>query len=121
MGLDAVELVLRTEELFVISLSDEEAATVRTVGDFYRLICSKVDVIPLPSPVTPVQLPVVTEKGRQFLFLAKHTPLPAPADVLPWSSQSVWDCLVAVFVDQLCLRPEEVLYDARIVEDLGVC
>ena len=39
--MDAVEIVLRTEELFAITLTDEEAAAVRTVGDFYRLICSR--------------------------------------------------------------------------------
>jgi len=38
MGLDAVEIVLRTEELFVITIEDDEAAAVRTVGDFYNLI-----------------------------------------------------------------------------------
>jgi acyl carrier protein len=32
MGLDAVEIVLRTEELFVITIGDDEAAAVRTVG-----------------------------------------------------------------------------------------
>jgi acyl carrier protein len=32
MGLDAVEIVLRTEELFVITIEDDEAAAVRTVG-----------------------------------------------------------------------------------------
>jgi len=32
MGLDAVEIVLRTEELFAITIKDDEVATVRTVG-----------------------------------------------------------------------------------------
>ena len=50
MGLDAVEIVLRTEELFAITIEDDEAGTVRTVGDFYRLICSKLNVTQLPSP-----------------------------------------------------------------------
>ena len=36
MGLDAVEIVLRTEELFVITIGDDEAGEVRTVGDFYK-------------------------------------------------------------------------------------
>lgn len=51
MGLDSVELVLRAEELFVITIEDEEAAAVRTVGEFYHLICRKLNVSPLPSPV----------------------------------------------------------------------
>jgi hypothetical protein len=118
--MDSVEIVLRAEELFVIEISDEEAASVRTIGDFYRLICTKLDVSPLESPVTSPELPVITHREKTFLFLARHTPLPAPPDVLPWSPQSVWDCLVAVFVDQMALRPQKITYQARIARDLGV-
>ena len=120
MGLDAVEIVLRVEDFFVITIGDDEAAAVRTVGDFYNLICTKLDVPPLRLPVTSYKLPIVTEKEKQLLFFYKHTPLPAPQEVLPWSPQSVWDCLVAVLVDQQCLEPEEIVYRARFVEDLGV-
>jgi acyl carrier protein len=42
MGLDAVELVMRVEEEFSIGLSDDEAAKVRTVGDLYELVLSKI-------------------------------------------------------------------------------
>jgi len=120
MGLDAVEIVLRTEELFVITIGDDEAAAVRTVGDFYNLICSKMNVTPLQSPVTSAELPRITHKEKKFLFLSTHTPLPAPPEVLPWSPQSVWDALVAVFVNQQGLDAEEILYRARIVQDLGI-
>ena len=120
MGLDAVEIVLRTEELFHISIEDEEAATVRTVGDFYRLICSKLNLIPLPHPVTSAELPVITHKEKAFLFVYKHTPLPAPPELLPWSPQTVWDALVTVFVDQQGLDREQIRYHARINQDLGV-
>lgn len=54
------------------------------------------------------------------MFGYKHTPLPAPPEVLPWSPQSVWDCLVVVIVDQQGLKPEQIRYSARFVEDLGV-
>ncbi|MBB5315670.1 acyl carrier protein [Tunturibacter empetritectus] len=64
MGLDAVEIVLRTEELFVITIGDDEAAAVRTVGDFYNLICSKMNVAPLQSPVTSAELPRITHKEK---------------------------------------------------------
>ena len=120
MGLDAVELVLRTEEFFVISIDDDEAGSVRTVGDFYNLVCAKLDVLPLQNPITSASLPVVTEKEKVFLFLQNQTPLPAPPDVLPWSPQSIWDSLVAVIVDQLCIEPGEILHRARFVEDLRV-
>lgn len=120
MGLDAVEIVLRTEEFFGIVIEDEEAASVRTVGDLYRLVCSKLEVQALASPPTSETLPKVTEKEKVFLFLAKHSPLPPPTEVLPWSSQSVWDCLVSLLTDQQGLDPQQILSTARFVEDLGV-
>lgn len=46
MGLDAVELILRAEEEFNITIEDSEAERVRTVGDFYQLILTKLDVWP---------------------------------------------------------------------------
>lgn len=120
MGLDAVELVLRAEEFFVISISDEQAAEVRSVGDFYCLICAKLEVMPLPTPFTSEQLPVLTQWKRAFLIGRTPTPLSAPPEVLPWSAQSVWDCLVVLFVDQMGLKPEEITYNALIVADLGI-
>jgi hypothetical protein len=77
-------------------------------------------VTPLQSPVTSEELPTITHKEKKFLLLSKHTPLPAPPEVLPWSPQSVWDALVAVFVDQQGLKREEILYGVRIAQDLGV-
>jgi len=120
MGLDAVEICLRCEELFAITLADDEASGVRTVHDLYRLICTKLDVTPLPSPTTSAELPRITEKERIFLFLQRHKPLPTPPEVLPWSDQTVWDALVAIFVDQQGLKREQILPHARIATDLGV-
>ncbi len=96
MGLDSVEIVLRTEELFGIAISNDEAAAVRIIGEFYTLICAKLNLSPLQSPVTSAKLPKITQKDKKFLFLYTHTSLPAPPEVLPWSAQSVWDCLVTV-------------------------
>jgi hypothetical protein len=121
MGMDAVEIVLRTEELFAITLTDDEASAVRTVGDFYRLICSKLSLVPLPSPLTSAKLPNITHKEKFFLCLRTHTPLPAPPEVLPWSPQSVWDTLVALFADQQGLKPAKILYTATIAEDFRIC
>jgi acyl carrier protein len=120
LGLDAVEIILRAEELFAIDIGDEEAAKVETVGQFYELICSKLHVSLLQSPVTSEVLPVITHREKVFLVLNRHTPLPAPADALPWSAQGAWDCVVAVFVDQQGLRTNDVTYHARIARDLGV-
>ena len=115
-----MEIVLHTEELFAITIEDGEAATVRTVGNFYDLVCGKLNLIPLLSPVTSATLPEITVKEKTFLFLYRHTPLPAPPEVLPWSPQSVWDCVVAVVVDQQGLKPDKVRYEARFGEDLGI-
>ncbi len=46
MGMDSVEIVLRLEEEFCISISDEEAAATRTVGDVYHLVVSRLDLTP---------------------------------------------------------------------------
>lgn len=120
MGLDSVEIVLRAEELFAITLPDDEAGSVGTVGDLYNLICSKLNLTPLGRPITSAELPVITHKEKQLWILAKHTPLPAPPELLPWSPQGVWDALVAVFVDLQGLDREDILPTARIAQDLGV-
>ncbi|RRA49333.1 hypothetical protein [Acidipila sp. EB88] len=121
MGLDAIEIILRAEELFVVSISDDEANDVRTVGDFYRLICGKLSLTALESPGTSAKLPRITQKVKKLSFLETHIPLPPPPAVLPWTSQTVWDAVVAIFVDQLALEPEEILVQARIKQDLKIC
>ena len=120
MGLDAVEIVMRAEEFYSTTFTDHEAAHVRTVGDFYNLICSKLELAPLESPQTSATLPHVSEDEWRFLFLRKSAPLPPPSEVLPWTPQSVWDTLVAIIVDQQGLKAAKILPAARFVEDLGV-
>jgi acyl carrier protein len=46
VGLDAVELVMRTEDEFSITFADDEAETVRTVDDLYKLVLGKLDLTP---------------------------------------------------------------------------
>jgi acyl carrier protein len=57
MGLDSIEIVIRAEKLFGIEIGDDDAGKIRTVGEFYPLICSKLRVSPLPSPITSEKLP----------------------------------------------------------------
>ena len=42
MGLDALEIVLRCEEVFRSSLPDHEVEAIYTVGDLYRAVCCRV-------------------------------------------------------------------------------
>lgn len=45
MGLDLVELLLRTEEVFSVDLPNEECELIRAVGDLYRLILDKLKLL----------------------------------------------------------------------------
>ena len=57
MGLDVVDIILRTEELFIITVDDDEAATLRTVGNFYDLICGKLELSLLQAPLASDKTP----------------------------------------------------------------
>ena len=92
----------------------------RTVGDFYKVICAKLNVEPLSAPVTAEELPIITKHEKSFWPFGKHISLPAPPNVLPWSPQSVWDWLVVIFVDQMALEPDEIRYEATINQDLQI-
>lgn len=120
MGLDPVEIVLRTEEVFTISISDSQAGSVQTIRDFYILICDKLGLIALPSPVTSAALLKITQKDRQFGFVYKHTALPPSPEALPWTPQTVWDTVVAIFVDQMSLAPGDITPGARMNRDFQI-
>jgi hypothetical protein len=49
LGLDAVEIILRTEEVFAVDLPDSDCSKVNTVGDLYRLLLEKLK-LPYLSP-----------------------------------------------------------------------
>jgi hypothetical protein len=96
MGLDVVELILRCEELFAITLADDELTRIRTVGEFYTLNCRELNVI----PDTRSKLP--------------------PPEPQVWTPSLVWAYVVAIVVDQQGLKPERIQPHAEIVRDLGI-
>jgi hypothetical protein len=63
MGLDGVEIILRVEEEFAISLEDDELFTTKTVGELYALVLSKLETTPscLSSKAFYVTRKVLTE------------------------------------------------------------
>ena len=107
MGLDAVELVMRCEEVFEVDLPDHKIGQVRTVGDLYIVICNELGLVPCEN----------SKVDTGFDRLQRGT---LNLTTTQWNPEDVWATLVAVFVDQLCLDPEEVTYVARIGEDLRV-
>ncbi len=191
MGLDSVELVLRIEEEFSIELPDPEIRDIRTVGELYRLVLSKVESTPSclsskafyrvrralveclslprrairPSTSLDSLLPR-SQLAKEWQRVADHSGLALPplkrrrrwSDKFlgPFASspytietagdlalivlnlnyaefsalqekdhklttEDVWNKLVDIFCDQLGLEPDEVVPEATIVDDLGVC
>ncbi len=106
MGLDIVEVVMRCEETFAITLLDEKMERVQTVGDLYFYICEALAIAPLDHPAQPT--------GPLRLYLARPGPIPKN-----WTPENVWATLVAVVTDQLQVDEAEVTCDASFSRDLG--
>jgi len=107
MGLDTVEIVLRTEETFDVDLPDDECGRVATVGDLYRLVLSKLQ---LPY-VRAIEIETGTH-GRD----RSHLGMPSSS---AWSTPDVWRSLKGIILDQLQVDEEEVTEEASFQRDLG--
>lgn len=66
MGLDSVELVMAVEEKFGITISDEEAQDIRTVGDMYQCVLKKVRVTDKSSCLTQKAFHLLRRNARQL-------------------------------------------------------
>jgi len=77
MGLDIVEIVIRTEETFDVDLPDEECGKIVTVGDLYRLVLSKLEL-----PYVEAAEIEATRQGRD----RSHVRMPS---MLSWKSPDV--------------------------------
>jgi acyl carrier protein len=103
MGLDIVELVMRTEETFAIEIPDDEAEQIRTVGDLYRTVLIHLDIPYQPAQPDPFFHP-------QPKFLPRTE---------PWTASQVWSAVRHVVIDQLQVDPDDVYPEANFQSDLG--
>ncbi|GAA3749498.1 acyl carrier protein [Terriglobus aquaticus] len=122
MGLDTIEIILRTEEVFGISLPDSDCAQVRTVGDLYRLVLDKLGLGYIPTkqiePSTVVFSRFRSSTRRMFHKTIEFPIEPDPA-VVPWTAPEVWLTLKAVIQDHLQVQPHEITEDVTFLEGLG--
>jgi acyl carrier protein len=105
MGLDVVELVMRTEEVFDITIPDEDAERASTVGKLYEIICARLSLP--PSPIRPTSTAAPRSLHPTF-----------NPSTIPWTHEEVWSTLVAIVIEQLQVDEEDIHYDARWNEDL---
>src|SRR5579872_2594493 len=107
MGLDTVEIVLRTEETFNINLPDDECSRIVTVGDLYRLVLSKLEL-----PYVQAKEIEVGNAGRD----RSHLKMPS----LPlWTPPDVWLTLKGIILDQLQVKEKDIKEEAAFLRDLG--
>jgi acyl carrier protein len=106
MGMDLVEIVLRAEETFGVDLPDDECEQIRTVGDLYRLVLSK-----LQLPYVQVSEVEAGNKGRNC------SPL-RTSSLSSWSPPDVWRTVKGIVVEQLRVDENDVIEDADFQRDL---
>lgn len=85
MGLDGVELIMAVEEKFGISISDEEAQEVLTVGDMKRLVRAKLDITDSAGCLTQRAFHLIRKNAITEFGLPRRTLRPDSRldDVIP--------------------------------------
>jgi acyl carrier protein len=111
LGLDAVEVILRTEEVFAVDLPDSDCSKVNTVGDLYRLLLEKLKLAYL-SPESIENPDEPTRAGYNRV----RSQFPS---LKPWTTPDVWITLKAIIQDQLQVHEDDIREYARFVQDLG--
>jgi acyl carrier protein len=106
MGLDVVEIVLRTEEVFGVDLPDDECERVITVGDLYHLVLDKVALPYIPA--IEIEGGALGQARSKLHFSGLHE----------WSSPDVWLTLKAIIEDQLQVNSAEITESATFADDL---
>jgi acyl carrier protein len=111
MGLDAVEIVLRTEEVFAVNLPDGECSKVSTVGDLYRLLLEK-----LALPYLSLEDIENADEPNAAGYNRNRSQFPS---LKPWTAPDVWITLKAIIRDRLQVHEDDIREHARFVQDLG--
>lgn len=95
MGLDSVEMLMEVERTFQVTLSDEEAERLETVGDLHAWLCRELGC---REPLQP------TLDG---------------ASARAWTDEEAWRVLILIVSDHLGVPVEVIRPDSHIVHDLG--
>jgi acyl carrier protein len=122
MGLDVVEIVLRVEETFGVDLPNDELGSVATVGDLYQLLLSRLDgdqtFYPASRLIAPV--PAASRPANTILTNSDAECAQKAAQSKTREEAEVGRILKQIIVDQLQIKPEEVVPEAHFGRDLGV-
>ncbi len=72
MGLDSVELVMAVEEKFAISIPDEEAQDIRTVGDMFQCVTSKLTIADRSSCLTQKAFHLLRRRAKELFNVPRN-------------------------------------------------
>ena len=110
MGLDTVEIVLATEEVFSVNLPDDECGSIVTVGDLYRLVLNKLGLpyLAIDSKAT----------SSEAITLSKSRLKDQYPGLTSWTAPDVWETLRAIIEEQLQVDLEEITETATFIDDL---
>jgi acyl carrier protein len=107
MGLDLVELVMRTEEVFSVELPDDQCESIRTVGDLYRLVLEK------------LTLSYISSDEIETNSIGMVRPLNKVQQLISWTTPDVWLTLRFVIHEELGIEADQITETATFLDDLG--
>ena len=140
MGVDFLEVAYQLERRFAIEISDDEYDHMGpTVGQLIKFVLAKIDGGELPACPRTYEKPPDTRLGRFVQELNRHSLQSAKAawrfnrrwfwrtrDLevhdphSRWTEADVWKSVVEVLVHVLHVKPQDITYESRLVEDLGM-
>jgi acyl carrier protein len=107
MGLDFVELVMRTEEVFSVELPDDQCESIRTVGDLYRLVLEK------------LALPYISSVEIAANSVGVVRPLNKVQLLISWTTPDAWLTLRFLIHEELGIESNRITEGATFLDDLG--